>query len=65
MQYEIEQVAVSVQVGVLACFVSLNVGDQLLKARVTSDAARELDLREGRSIYALIKSVALDIFAAR
>lgn len=45
--------------------VSLNIGDQLLRARVTSDAARELDLHEGRSIYALIKTVALDIFANR
>jgi len=43
--------------------VSLNVGDQLLKARVTADAVRELDLQEGRSIYALIKSVALDQFS--
>ena len=45
--------------------VSLTVGDQLLKARVTADAARELDLREGGNIYALIKAVALDVFASR
>lgn len=45
--------------------VSLIVGDQLLKARVTADAARELELREGRTIYALIKTVALDAFANR
>jgi molybdate transport system ATP-binding protein len=43
--------------------VSLTVGEQLLKARVTAEAARELDLSEGRPIYALIKAVALDVFA--
>lgn len=45
--------------------VSLTVGDQLLKAQVTADAARELDLIEGGQIYALIKAVALDVFATR
>jgi len=45
--------------------VNLTVGDQLLKAQVTSDAVRELDLREGGKIYALIKAVALDVFATR
>lgn len=40
--------------------VSLALGDQLLKARVTADAARELELTEGRPIYALIKTVALE-----
>lgn len=40
--------------------VSLALDDQLLKARVTSDAARELDLHEGQSVYALIKTVALE-----
>lgn len=40
--------------------VSLALGDQLLKARVTADAARELELDEGRAIYALIKTVALE-----
>ncbi|HUF72104.1 MAG TPA: molybdenum ABC transporter ATP-binding protein [Gammaproteobacteria bacterium] len=42
--------------------VSLAVGDQLLKARVTADAARELELGEGRPVYALIKTVALEAF---
>jgi molybdate transport system ATP-binding protein len=40
--------------------VSLALGDQLLKARVTADAARELELAEGRPVYVLIKTVALD-----
>lgn len=43
--------------------VSLTVGEQLMTALVTADAARELDLQEGRPIYALIKTVALDAFA--
>jgi len=42
--------------------VSLALGDQLLKARVTADAAHELELTEGRPIYALIKTVALEAF---
>lgn len=42
--------------------VSLVVGDQLLKARITADAARDLGLSEGKPIYALIKAVALDAF---
>jgi molybdate transport system ATP-binding protein len=45
--------------------VSLVVGEQLLKALVTADAVDELNLHEGRSIYALIKAVALDVFASR
>lgn len=45
--------------------VSLTVGGQLLKARVTADAARELDLIEGGDVFALIKAVALDVFASR
>jgi molybdate transport system ATP-binding protein len=45
--------------------VSLIVGDQMLKAHVTADAATELGLKEGGNIYALIKAVALDVFARR
>jgi len=45
--------------------VSLALGDQSLKARVTQDAVRELDLQEGKPIYALIKTVVLDAFAVR
>jgi molybdate transport system ATP-binding protein len=45
--------------------VSLTVGDQRLQARVTADAAHDLGLSEGRKIYALIKAVALDVFASR
>jgi len=45
--------------------VSLALGDQNLRARVTRDAARELDLQEGKPIYALIKTVVLDAFAVR
>ena len=40
--------------------VGLTVGDQLLKARVTADAAQELKLSPGQNVYALIKTVALD-----
>lgn len=39
--------------------VSLSLGDQLLKARITRNAADELELREGQEIHALIKTVAL------
>jgi molybdopterin-binding protein len=37
----------------------------MLKAHVTADAATELNLKEGGDIYALIKTVALDVFARR
>lgn len=43
--------------------VSLEVGGQQLKARITADAARELGLERDLSVYALIKTVALDQFA--
>jgi molybdate transport system ATP-binding protein len=43
--------------------VELEVGEQLLQARITADAARELGLARGLSVYALIKTVALDRFA--
>ena len=42
------------------CIVVLAVGDQQLKARITEDAARDLDIRAGLGLYALIKTVALD-----
>ena len=42
--------------------VSLALGDQLLKARITRDAADELGLEPGQPIHALIKTVALDAF---
>lgn len=45
--------------------VGLTVGEQLMKARVTTDAVDELNLSEGSSVYALIKTVALDAFATR
>lgn len=40
--------------------VSLALGDQQLKARITRNAADELQLHEGQAIHALIKTVALD-----
>ena len=43
--------------------VSLALGDQSLKARITRDAAEDLGLSEGQSVHALIKTVALDVFA--
>jgi molybdate transport system ATP-binding protein len=42
--------------------VRLSIGDQLLSARITRDAARELALCEGQRVFALIKTVALDAF---
>jgi molybdate transport system ATP-binding protein len=39
--------------------VRLETGGQALTARVTAEAAAELDLREGKPVFALIKSVAL------
>ena len=37
----------------------LVVAEQTLAARVTAEAAAELELREGQAVLALIKSVAL------
>jgi molybdate transport system ATP-binding protein len=42
--------------------VRLAVGDQLLAARITADAAVELRLAPDREVFALIKTVALDAF---
>jgi molybdate transport system ATP-binding protein len=42
--------------------VTLAVGDQQLKARITRDAADDLGLAPGQPIHALIKTVALDAF---
>jgi molybdate transport system ATP-binding protein len=44
--------------------VRLSVGEQLLIARVTQDAVDALGISEGRAIFALIKTVALDPLAA-
>lgn len=40
--------------------VLLRVGGQHLRARITKDALRDLELAEGQRVYALIKSVAFD-----
>ena len=40
--------------------VVLDVAGQHLRARITSDAATELELAEGQDVFALIKSVALE-----
>jgi molybdate transport system ATP-binding protein len=45
--------------------VGLTIGEQSLTARVTADAVRDLGLHRGSTVYALIKSVALDVFATR
>ncbi len=39
---------------------SLTAGGCALRARITQDALRELELTEGRDVYALIKSVSFD-----
>jgi len=38
----------------------LDVGGEHLRARITRDALKELDLSIGREVFALIKSVALE-----
>jgi len=40
--------------------ISLLVGNQVLKARVTLDATTDLGLSEGNTVFALIKTVALE-----
>ena len=45
--------------------VELAIGRQRLLASITASAARELDLREGLQVYALIKSMSLDVPAGR
>lgn len=41
--------------------VLLDVGGQTLRSSITREAAEELDLHEGMEVYALIKSVAIDV----
>jgi molybdate transport system ATP-binding protein len=41
--------------------VLLDVGGQQLRSSITGEAARELDLREGMQVFALIKSVAIEV----
>ena len=41
--------------------VLLDVGGQHLRSSVTREAAEELGLAEGMTVYALIKSVAIDV----
>jgi molybdopterin-binding protein len=36
--------------------VSIEIGDQTITSIITSDAARDLDLKKGVSVYALVKS---------
>jgi len=36
--------------------VSIEIGDQTITSIITSDAARDLDLKKGTSVYALVKS---------
>ncbi|NIW23540.1 MAG: hypothetical protein GWN29_02735 [Gammaproteobacteria bacterium] len=38
----------------------LDVGKQRLRAEITREAAEELGLAEGQTVYALVKSVAID-----
>lgn len=45
--------------------VELAIGRQRLLASITVSAARELELREGLQVYALIKSMSLDVPAGR
>jgi molybdate transport system ATP-binding protein len=40
--------------------VLMQIGDQRLRAEITRDAAEELEIRRGQTVYALIKSVAID-----
>jgi molybdate transport system ATP-binding protein len=45
--------------------VQLAIGDVRLLAEVTRDAVQRLDLQPGRQVFALIKSVSLDVYQAR
>ncbi len=45
--------------------VELALGQQRLLASITASAAQELELREGLQVYALIKSMSLDVPAGR
>jgi molybdate transport system ATP-binding protein len=46
-----------------AVIVQLTVGELVLLAEVTRDAVRQLDIKTGRHLHALIKSVSIDLLA--